>query len=158
MSTIVCPVCNRNDAMQKASAVVSSGTGTSGGLGAATALAQKLAPPSEPTMGCDYWLIILTFGLPGFTSLLLIFLGGGKWRWDLEEIVGGFVLGVLFPAIAVGAYLHWDRVERPPQQEAFNKAMLKWSRLYYCSRDDIVVDPQTGGTCRPDSLRGFLLS
>lgn len=40
----------------------------------------------------------------------------------------------------------------------FRKMYERWSHLYYCFRDDIIFDPQTGETCQPESLREFLRS
>ncbi|NMC33988.1 MAG: hypothetical protein GYA36_16225 [Veillonellaceae bacterium] len=36
------------------------------------------------------------------------------------------------------------------------RALVKWKRLYYCDRDDIIYDPETGETCNPNSLDEFV--
>ncbi|GAB4574703.1 MAG: hypothetical protein Kow0077_22600 [Anaerolineae bacterium] len=35
-------------------------------------------------------------------------------------------------------------------------AMDRWAGLYYCFRDDIVFDPETGEWCHPADLHEFL--
>ncbi|HMN14248.1 MAG TPA: hypothetical protein PKD55_18180 [Bellilinea sp.] len=34
--------------------------------------------------------------------------------------------------------------------------MARWAGLYYCFRDDIVFDPETGEWCHPADLHEFL--
>ena len=171
MSTsFLCPVCGKDDAIQKVSAIVASGrasgtlSGPSGGAAyvggkwgitggyttlsgsMATELAQKLAPPSEPSRGRGV--------------LASLFIGGGIFEiviaLSTEEI---WILPIGIVTIAIGAILlilYFK--EKPKIEERFVKAKSKWARLYYCFRDDIVFDPQTGETCHPDNLGKFLRS
>jgi hypothetical protein len=172
MSTsFLCPVCGKDDAIQKVSAIVASGqasgtlSGPSGGAAyvggkwgitggyttlsgsMATELAQKLAPPSEPSLG-------------GGACLLLFFIGGGIFEIVIALSTGEiwtFPIGIVTIAIgAIPLILYFK--EKPKIEERFVKAKSKWARLYYCSRDDIVFDPQTGETCHPDNLGKFLRS
>jgi hypothetical protein len=43
------------------------------------------------------------------------------------------------------------------QRQAWDQAQEKWNRLYYCSRHDIVFDPdKPGESCQPRSLLSFI--
>ncbi len=177
MSTpILCPVCGKDDAIQKVSAIVASGrasgtlSGPSGGAayvggkwgitsgyttlsgGITTELARKLSPPPQPRA--------VSLG----AVILLIVLGGSCLFWglsllsDIPEMAGWFILaGVLLIPIAIAAYQS-GRARVAEQGPAWEKSMQKWSRLYYCFRDDLVFDPSTGKTCQPESLAEFLKS
>lgn len=47
---------------------------------------------------------------------------------------------------------HIESAELPRWQMAKDR----WDRLYYCFRDDLVFDPETGETCRTETLQQFL--
>lgn len=181
---IICPVCGKNDAIQKVSGVVASGTasgtfsGPSGGvvnidgewgatggyatLSGATAsnLAYLLTPPQEPKKRAFGWLVTVViwyfcgaFALAG-AVYSVIFLAQGK---------PGDMLGLsLLMAVGI-AGLWWyfrkhneRKAEYPTEKLAWDKAMARWGTSYFYSRDDVVFDPATGETCRPQEMKQFL--
>jgi len=79
---------------------------------------------------------VLFFGL-----LVLIYLGGG---------------GMAIVAMIIG--IKKERARVAQEEPIWKKAVQRWQCLYYCFRDDLVFDPQTGETCQPDSLTEFLHS
>lgn len=183
MSTpIVCPVCRKDDAIQKVSSVVTGGitsgafSGPSGGVisvegkrgvtGGYTTLsgitvsvlAQKLLPPPEPKVDNS----TAPLGVLGLIALLAafayIFWWGNPSKDNLAiNACGSILIGVLLLTLSVKAHqAERNRVAR--EKPIWEKSIQKWSRLYYCFRDDIVFDPLTGETCRPESLTAFLRS
>jgi len=47
-------------------------------------------------------------------------------------------------------------MEAQKRYAAWDRAMQNWNRLRYCSRDDVVFDPQTGETVAPETLASLL--
>jgi len=47
-------------------------------------------------------------------------------------------------------------MEAQKRYAAWDRAMQNWNRLRYCSRDDVVFDPQTGETIAPETLASLL--
>jgi len=179
MSTL-CPVCGKDDAIQKLSAIVASGQasgtfsgpsvgatrvdgkwGTTGGYttlsgSTVTELARKLASPPQPQPkgGCVVALGVLLGGLFVLNGLLV----SGDTSVGLGPALALILVGVCVIALPI-AYYKKEQVRVAAQEEpAWEESMRKWQRLYYCFRDDLVFDSQTGETCQPDSLTEFLHS
>ena len=193
---IACSVCQKDDAIQKVSAVLtgSQATGTfSGPLGGVayvggkresvgsyttlcgstmSELVRMLAPPAEPKkrsgFDClDELLMVCVvvdavFGI-GVAVIALII---GSFKHDIQILVVGAGVPFLLGIIAGGIYL-WllDGKENwKPQSEAryameksaWDAAMARWNRLYYCYRDGIVFDAETPETCQPQDMKQFI--
>jgi len=183
----LCPVCRKDDAIQRLSAVVSSGraSGTFSGpsvgvahvdgkwdatggytaLSGATAtdLARKLSPPSKPDkpsgLGC--WLYVLV-GFFGFGAFVAFFNWVGETRYRGEHItlLMSLVSLAIVALILVGDMNKKSRARAKYAEEkpAWDAAMKRYERLYFCFRDDVVFDPQTGETCQTESLKEFMYS
>jgi hypothetical protein len=184
MSTpTLCPICKKDDAIRKVSSVVTGGvtsgvfSGPSGGvisvedkrgfvggyttLGGTTvsALARRLLPPPKPEESNKGFLLFLkvfaVFGM--LTSCVVPEFYRVPRQWALLVWLFAFALSVLLLLGAIaGSREERARVAR--ETLVWKKQIQKWSRLYYCFRDDIVFDPLTGETCRPESLTEFLRS
>jgi hypothetical protein len=193
----VCPVCGKNDAIQKVSGVVASGqasgtfSGPSGGVvnvdgkwgakggyttlsgSTVSNLAALLSPPPAPRK----W----PFGFFGTVLTVLI------WYFVVLPLVGGSIVfliaavvnlinnglgwptalaGVLVCLLSLGVgilIIRWyvkkfreARANHPLTRAAWESAIQRWERSYYCNRDDVVFDPDTGRTCQPQGLKLFL--
>ncbi len=180
---LVCPACNKDDALQHVAAVVSSGqsfgafAGPTAGVAVAgghvgvfggytsmsgvmtNQLAAALAPPIAPPLPTDRGLL-LAWGLAIIVvSLVLegiVLLVREAWspapnpypmpvRSALIGLavligIGAGVCGLLWCAIA-----RQRRKKEKWNAQAFraSKAMNVWSRMYYCTRDHVVFDPQS---------------
>jgi hypothetical protein len=181
-----CPICNKDDAIQKLSVIVASGkssgtfSGPSGGaayvdgklvpmggystLSGSTIsdLAKRLTPPSEPQkykgLGCGLGSLIAIV-----TFLGLIAASGLGFL--LFNVVGGFIFlfgGFVIYMLVLNALNKKSR-KRDEAAYLFEKprwdvAISRWNRSYFCHRDGIVFDPDTQETCQPDDLSGFLYS
>jgi len=176
--TIICPICQRDDSVQKITAAVSSGTMTGSfsgptstftsdgnsfkpGFGFTTVsgsarsdLAKLLSPPPKPkerryNQGCGAATLWFVVLLGGFI-LIAVVLGE-----VLGEMGGIFVGALIICGIGIVYAVQerdYRKNELPELMRAYRKGMKRWERAYYCYRDDIVFDPNDGKTCSPDSL------
>jgi len=204
---IVCSQCNKDDAIQKVSAVVAGGhasgsfSGYSGGavnidgkwgstssyttLGGSSAsdLARALAPPPEPrkqspgisVAGCAGALLafpiagscfILTYGIP-MAILALVNFDSSSETINFISGVASVFLALCFCLVLFGILLREANKEKNKrakeidikfavEKSSWEKAMVKWNRLYYCHRDGIVFDTENGETCQPTQIKEFV--
>jgi hypothetical protein len=185
----ICPICNKDDAIRKVSAVVSAGqsagvmTGSTIGMASSdgdgslaggytvlsgntsTLLVKKLAPLAKPAgLSCLIW------GLAIYPGLILIILGppallGAIIPYSMT-IYNELPTGVLDVVIAIWVILitffylrfikqrHDSKLRK--EKYRYQIQMELWSRLYYCFRDDIVFDPQSGNHFPPEAFSSFL--
>lgn len=152
----LCPICTKDDAVQKVTTVVSNGnqngtiSGPTGGLvysdgkfgyaagysvlngKISTDLAKKLAAPEKPFaqvelgLGCLYFFLVIAMMVCAVS---------------LNFVPAAIILAIL---IAITIPLS----KRPNPEEVLLKQTMLWEskmavydRLYYCHRDDVVFDP-----------------
>jgi len=126
-------------------------------------VARLIAFPSEPKkkggFGCIAWYCLGMMGIMGGFGIL----GGlGSLILGSNELIGGLFFGPILLGIFIWALReHPKRKARGDAEYAAIMATLPdaskiWNRLYYCFRDDIVFDPNTGENCQPQALRQFL--
>jgi hypothetical protein len=135
---------------------------TSGSVYTTTALANTLMPPQVPKQRnpSGLYSILGVWGFLGFIILLflafnvygtykplgiLYFLGGCFW----------LTIGIL-ASRKVGPEKIKSLSEFQKQTESWHKANTRWDASYYCYRDDIVFDPQTGKECKIQNFNNFL--
>jgi len=167
--SVTCPLCGKDDNVQKVSAIVDGGTSVSsysgvapsvnvyngkvgyggayvsGNVRSSSHLAQKLAPPLKPNEPRTPTKIIL-----GWFTLVLF---GGFTIYCLSmgyTDPGTFICGFL-PAIIAGVMIIAGNQEKREIKENYDKGMpiwkeemAKWNKMYYCHRDDIMFEPDTG--------------
>jgi hypothetical protein len=148
----VCPVCGRNDQIQKVSGVVSSGTATYSG---STVLSDRLRMLSEPsadtTAGCIAgWLtaigVFCCVAVP--FDLLSMVMGRPFSQSDAAlALVAEIILA--FPAFGIAWILFSAQSKQNRAAETKHQqwaaARAKWDTLYYCFRDDVVFLPNGAG-------------
>ena len=142
-----CPVCNRIDAIQKLTAIQALGkveTSGPGGLSeSATKLILDIQPPYAPNYdGCTCLTVLALSAVVGGIVAIVNVIETGK---D-EPLIGLFVaivIAVFFVRSAISSYIKTKR-KRQQWQAKLPKAMEIWNRMYYCARDDIIFDPETG--------------
>lgn len=114
-----------------------------------TELAKILTAPDEP----------FYFGLPP-NIFFGIAIGAA---WFLTQSIGAFLV-ILFILCGIMSALH-DRLWRwykrgrkraEDEHEAWETAMKKWNRLFYCSRCDSVFDPETGQSAPIGEMKTLL--
>ena len=192
MMTTVCPVCGKDEAIQKVSAVVVAGessgsfSGPTGGLtyvggkwgavggytvlgGTTTSkLAEFLSPPRQPgqehinegcTVGCMAAMFLFTslwFALVGYVigtetgdeTLAVIF--------GIGFAVAFFILAMRFTVKQIVKRNDKWRIKFEKESAEWKKVHALWSNLYYCFRDDVVFDPETGEHRPPAQLKELL--
>lgn len=167
-----CPMCNRNDRAERVSAIVDSHS-----TNMATILQPPPPPPEPAGFGC-WWILLIYPVIPLLGALISVPLwvpgiilanvSGPAEDSSLLTVlalvlsIGGQLTGLV---LALLFFLRMDRKKRAAAQEAYNTArpkweaaMRRWKRLYYCARDGVVYDPETGETCDPAVLKDFVYS
>lgn len=158
------------DMVQKVSAIVATGTSTGSysgptigvgetfGRGGGTTimggyttlsgwsqseLSRRLASPQRPQqrpIGCWFYGALVFFGLGAFGGLLQVVFGGLKSAENWGALF--FVLFTLL-FVLLGGLGHSQSEQRRVERElpAWEAAMDKWNRLFYCHRCDGVFVP-----------------
>jgi hypothetical protein len=179
MSTVVCPQCNKDDAIQKVSAIVDGGSSLGGysyltGINIAD-LSNKFLPPSQPNRPTDPGSRFVALASAPFLLVFCLtaccFFYTPFFPLATEGIIFiAFVLsGVVFVVSGVlGDFMFiWaEKKFRREFEEAKTKheiekskwetALRKWNNLYYCHRDGIVDDPVMIQICEPSKFREFI--
>lgn len=181
-TSLHCPKCGHIDRVEKVSSIFSSGltsgiySGSSTGVstpigqgqvavtsgyatlsgGSQSLLSSRLAPPQEPIIpGRPYTAIITSICLlcPGLFCLLASEgeFGASAALTGLGIIVvAAFIFGRATKTTkdkrnkATAAMPHWQR------------AISRWNKLYYCSRDDGVFDPDEREFIPADNLMSYI--
>ena len=133
-----CPVCDRSDQVKTTHSAYNSGV----------ALA---APPDLPSKQISMMPYIgacmVLVGI--FVFLVIVFIGGlesnfpAYFMWPLVILT---ILSILTALVV--SYIAFQRVVRGDNENAayypaYDKALNTWQGLYYCSRDNVIFDPQT---------------
>lgn len=143
-----------------------------------TDLARLLAPPPEPRktgLGFIFWFSAIVTGLWFAVTLpnMLISLVGlfqGLLNGNANNIFLAFVwggipfIGCVLPLSVMTTLIFISQnrkriqadIRYASEKPAWDRAMQKWFRLYFCFRDGIVFDPENSKTCEPSQLREFL--
>jgi hypothetical protein len=148
-----CPVCDRSEQVKTTQAAYSSGV----------ALA---APPDLPTKQITMMPYIgASMVLVGiFIFLVLVFIGGlgDNLSWYfMWPIVVLTILSIIIALVV--SYMAFQRVVHNDNEvalyyPAYDQAMNTWHKLYYCSRDNVIFDPQSHKALSKDqmtTLRAF---
>jgi hypothetical protein len=87
---------------------------------------------------------------------------GGSVDWPFAVQIVQVVLTILaIVAALVISFIAFQRVVSGDMKTqrflpAYDEAVENWRRLSYCTRDDIVFDPQTNTTISDATLKSFL--
>ncbi len=161
---IKCFKCNYSDQIQKVSAIYSAGISSGSYYGSSTPLGEskpsfttvsgssqsllsrRLAPPNKPSP--SFMLIVLDVVLAGFAIFCII-------------------LPCLFLLVLIYVLSYKPKVDQSKKEDKerlakeiplWETAMERWNRLYYCMRDDVVFDPDTEASFRPEEMMNYLYS
>ena len=177
---IICPKCEKDDHIYKISGIVSSGsssvrlsgrtTGASFPIGDSnpsiiagytdiegeqtTDLAQKLAPLEKPTTKGNGSGCMVTVGAVGATIILFL----SKETFKLSEVTVGVGCGIICliaPLIYFYDLYLYRKLYYTKDLEYWKESMMIWKRLYYCTRDDCVFDPERNIQVRPDDIQSL---
>jgi hypothetical protein len=138
----VCPVCKRLEGIKQLSSAVRSMSGNG-----EDSVFHPPEYPREPRLeriiGWTLACLLMASGIIIFAvsdALIALFL-----------IIGGFIFLASFLNDERERRARW--AERVFEWELANEI---WKNLYYCARDDIIFDPDTGTTISPENLDNVL--
>lgn len=172
MSIVCCPKCGKDDLIRKVSSIVGAGdyTGRSSAVTSAVDLhgdiamgvtdtdshltsriARVLAPPSMPAVRQKDDLTTLPY-MFGCFAVVFLFIAFAASSFFFGLL--GFVFGVGILIVINMRSSQARNVES--RMPTWQEAMRRWDRLYYCSRDDLVIDPMTGKCSPPHELSNIL--
>lgn len=171
---VACPLCHRDDQIQRVSAVAAAGTERAWGQASSglvrvrsssvgqSGLAMALAwhRPRNPTGLLKAGAIVLAIGVAlevcvgGTTALTHTANTLPAGKLTLAYAIGAvwLVLGLVFLVLGIRARLAFRR-EAPLRE----RAEQVWNALYYCNRDDVVFDPIAGTHVPPPATRTYAL-
>ncbi len=148
----VCPVCHQADKVKSLQAAYNEGL-------------ERFAPPPMPgkTVSMLRYMVIsmLIVGICIFFILVLVGSEsfGQTFSWGELALVlltlTCIVIALILSYVAFTKVVHGD-MEAQKRYAAWDRAMQNWNRLRYCSRDDVVFDPQTGKVIAPETLSSLL--
>src|SRR2546425_2423488 len=148
----LCPVCHQADKVKTLQAAYNEGL-------------ERFAPPPMPgkTVSMLRYMVgsMLIIGICIFFILVLVGSEsfGQTFSWAELALVlltlTAIVTGLILSYVAFTKVVNGD-MEAQKRYAAWDRAMQNWNRLRYCSRDDVVFDPQTGETIAPETLASLL--
>jgi hypothetical protein len=137
-----------------------------------TTLAQLLSPPDVPkksstclpvaVVGC-----LLYSAIPVGLGFIMSIMSPLTKQLSVVPSDTTCLLGVAIPlggiiiaTVLLLRYGQWAGQDATKHYEAahtrWSSAMERWSRLYYCSRDDLVYDPETGESFPPGATGRYV--
>ncbi|GCE10242.1 hypothetical protein [Tengunoibacter tsumagoiensis] len=142
-----CPVCHQADKVKTTQAAYNSGV-------------TRCAPPDMPTkqvtMTSYISACMVLVGICVF--LIIVFIGGLENNFPQPAMLALVITTIvcIITSLAV-SYYAFQRVVRGDNEvsayyPAWDKAMATWKNWYYCSRDEVVFDPQTNKVVSSDQL------
>jgi hypothetical protein len=148
-----CPVCQQTDQVMPLQVAYESGA------------EQRFSPPAMPVSKVGMMKsIVVGFALVVVgVFIILTFAGVGgyaNWPQPIQVILVVLVLAGIVTALVLSltAFLRIVKSDNQTLQylPAWDEAMEKWRRLYYCRRDDVVFDPQTNKTLSDAAVKSML--
>ncbi len=148
----LCPICHKADAVKKLQTAYDEGI-------------TRFAPPPMPTKTVSmlkYMMFsIVIVALCVFA--IIVFVGSESFgqAFSVAELLLVILTLVCIVAALVLSYVAFTKVvqgdnEASKRYAEWDRAVENWGRLRYCSRDDVVFDPQTGKTVSEEALRSLL--
>jgi hypothetical protein len=148
----LCPVCHRGDKVKSLEAAYNSGI-------------ERFAPPPMPTRTVGMMkLLSVGMVIVGLCVFFIIVLVGSEsfgQAFSVPELLLVSVTLICIVAALILSFIAFTRVqqgdrEAEKQYPLWDKALANWGRLRYCSRDDIVFDPETNKVITEEQLNHLI--
>ena len=148
----LCPVCHKADKVKKLEAAYNEGL-------------ERFAPPPMPgkTVSVVRYMVSSMILVGLFIFLILVLVGSESFGQGFSFVELALVLGATASIIAalVLSYIAFTKVVRGDQEASkhyadWDLAMERYGRLRYCSRDNVVFDPQTQRTVSVEELASLM--
>jgi magnesium-transporting ATPase (P-type) len=149
-----CPVCHKSDAIKTLQAAYDQGIA-------------RFAPPPMPKPVKAFSMLrtmlfsILIVGVCVFAIIILVGSESFGQSFSVPELLLVMLTLACIVLVLVLSYIAFTRVVRGDSEAMqrypeWDSALAEWGRLRYCSRDDVVFDPQTNKTLSEGALRSIL--
>jgi hypothetical protein len=149
-----CPVCHKSDAVMTLQAAYDQGI-------------TRFAPPPMPKPTKTFSMLrtmMVSVGLIGICVFaIIIFVGSESFgqTFSVAELLLVLLTLACIVTVLVLSYVAFTKVvsndiEASKRYPEWDRALEKWGYLRYCSRDDVVFDPQTNKTISEGALRSLL--
>ncbi|MFL5629139.1 MAG: hypothetical protein ACJ788_26460 [Ktedonobacteraceae bacterium] len=148
----LCPVCHKADAVKKLQTAYDEGI-------------TRFAPPPMPTKTVSMLkYMMFSIGIIAICVFaIIVFVGSESFgqAFSIAELLLVLVTLICIVAALVLSYIAFTKVvqgddEASKRYPEWDRAVENWERLRYCSRDDVVFDPQTGKTVSEEALNSLL--
>ena len=149
----VCPVCHQADKVKSLQAAYNEGL-------------ERFAPPPMPgkTVSMVRYMVISMLIVGVCIFFILVLVGSesfGPQAFSCGELALVLLTLICIVTALILSYVAFTKVVRGDMEAqqryaAWDRAMQNWNRLRYCSRDDVVFDPQTGKTVSTETLTSLL--
>ena len=148
----LCPVCHKADKVKKLEAAYNEGL-------------ERFAPPPMPgkTVSVVRYMVSSMILVGLFIFLILVLVGSESFGQGFSFVELVLVLGATASIIAalVLSYIAFTKVVRGDQEASkhyadWDLAMERYGRLRYCSRDNVVFDPQTQRIVSEEELASLM--
>jgi hypothetical protein len=148
----LCPVCHRGDKVKSLEGAYNSGI-------------ERFAPPPMPTRTVGMMKLLsvgmVIVGLCVFFILVLIGSESFGPNFSVPELILVALTLICIVAALALSFVAFTRVqqgdrEAEKQYPLWDKALANWGRLRYCSRDDIVFDPESNKTITEEQLNSLI--
>ena len=148
----LCPVCHKADKVKKLETAYNEGL-------------ERFAPPPMPgkTVSVLRYMVISMILVGLFIFLILVLVGSESFGQGFSFVELVLVLGATASIIAalVLSYIAFTKVVRGDQDASkhyaeWDLAMERYKRLLYCSRDNVIFDPQTQRIVSEEELASLM--
>ena len=148
----LCPVCHKADKVKKLETAYNEGL-------------ERFAPPPMPgkTVSVLRYMVISMILVGLFIFFILVLVGSESFGQGFSFVELVLVLGATASIIAalVLSYIAFTKVVRGDQDASkhyaeWDLAMERYKRLLYCSRDNVIFDPQTQRIVSEEELASLM--
>ena len=149
---VLCPVCHQADQVRKVPVAYESGVA-------------RLAPPALPVAHVGMMrYIIIGFALVAVGVFIVLAWSGtngyGSWPVAVQVLQVSLTILAIVTALVISliAFLRVVQGDVKSQKflPAYDRAMEKWQKLFYCRRDDVVFDPLTNKPISDAAFRSMI--
>ncbi len=135
----LCPVCHKADKVKKLEAAYNEGI-------------ERFAPPPMPgkTVSVVRYMVSSMILVGLFIFFILVLVGSESFGQGFSFVELALVLGAIASIIAalILSIVAFTKVGRGDQEASkhyadWDRALERYKRLLYCSRDNVIFDPQT---------------
>jgi len=165
--SIMCPICEKSDSIQKISTLFAQGVTTTNSGNHTTAskaqLSEKLRKPEEPSKITPFGIAIIAhiIGAIAGSGCITALLGVGVVVGLLNVQVGIsspyiFLVGIVILMVLFRSNYIADAKRQTARHDRWKSQISNWHELYYCQRDDCVFDPRTNEHTLPEEMMKLL--